>query len=112
MLTERMKRNPMETKCLQLGNQRFHLFNNLVHIALICIAVISCVNAKSLKSPLTDIRYENVGNSDINRNAQFVDEDDDNLRGIENVFDDEKESNVSTDVLHEKIRPILCLMSL
>ena len=79
-----------------------------MHIAIICIAIISCVNAKSLKSPLTDIRYENVGNSDILRNAQFVDADDDNFRGIENVFDDEKKSNVSTAVLHEKIRPILC----
>ena len=68
-----------------------------MHIAIICITVTSCVNAKSFQSHLTGVNWENEGPSNIRRNVfgrngvigdekQFLDEDDDNLGALENTL--------------------------
>ena len=105
MLDEILKRdiNPKAPKSLQLENKRLHIFDNLMHIAIICITVISCVNGKSLQSHPTDVNWENDGPSNIRRTVdvighekKFVDKDDDNLGVIDKTLDGDTKSNVST----------------
>ena len=95
--------NPKTHKSLQLEKKRLHIFNSLMHIAVIGITVISCVNAKSLQSHRTDVNWENDGLSDIRRNIdvignekQFVGRHNDNLGVIENSLDEDTKSKVST----------------